>query len=55
LTSFSIAGWGFFVGIILFSGSLYLLATTSINWLGAITYWGDCISFWLVLAGGFDL
>ena len=36
-TSFSIAGWGFFVGIILFSGSLYLLAITSIKWLGAIT------------------
>jgi uncharacterized membrane protein YgdD (TMEM256/DUF423 family) len=35
--SFSIAGWGFFVGIILFSGSLYLLATTNIKWFGAIT------------------
>ncbi len=36
-TSFSLAGWGFFVGILLFSGSLYLLAVTGIKWLGAIT------------------
>jgi uncharacterized membrane protein YgdD (TMEM256/DUF423 family) len=36
-TSFSVAGWGFFIGIILFSGSLYLLATTGIKWLGAAT------------------
>jgi uncharacterized membrane protein YgdD (TMEM256/DUF423 family) len=36
-TSLSIAGWGFLAGIILFSGSLYLLATTGIKWLGAIT------------------
>jgi uncharacterized membrane protein YgdD (TMEM256/DUF423 family) len=36
-TSFSIAGWGFLAGIFLFSGSLYLLATTGIKWLGAIT------------------
>jgi len=27
-TSFSLAGWGLFVGIVLFSGSLYLLAIT---------------------------
>jgi uncharacterized membrane protein YgdD (TMEM256/DUF423 family) len=27
-TSFSIAGWGFWIGILLFSGSLYGLATT---------------------------
>jgi uncharacterized membrane protein YgdD (TMEM256/DUF423 family) len=36
-TSFSMAGWGFFIGIILFSGSLYLLAITGLKWLGAIT------------------
>jgi uncharacterized membrane protein YgdD (TMEM256/DUF423 family) len=36
-TSFSTAGWGFFIGIVLFSGSLYLLAVTGIKWLGAIT------------------
>ncbi len=27
-TSFSVAGWGFLAGIVLFSGSLYLLAIT---------------------------
>jgi uncharacterized membrane protein YgdD (TMEM256/DUF423 family) len=52
-TSFSMAGWGFFVGIILFSGSLYLLATTGIKWLGAITPIGGIAFlfgwFWLVL------
>jgi uncharacterized membrane protein YgdD (TMEM256/DUF423 family) len=36
-TSFSAAGWGFFIGIVLFSGSLYLLAVTGVKWLGAIT------------------
>ena len=35
--SFSPAGWGFLSGIIIFSGSLYLLAVTGIKWLGAIT------------------
>jgi uncharacterized membrane protein YgdD (TMEM256/DUF423 family) len=29
--------WCFLIGIILFSGSLYLLAATSVTWLGAIT------------------
>ena len=33
--SFSI--WCFIVGIILFSGSLYILALTNIKWLGMIT------------------
>jgi len=52
--SFSIAGWGFFIGIILFSGSLYLLAATGIKWLGAITPIGGVAFlfgwFWLVWA-----
>lgn len=52
-TSFSIAGWGFLIGIFLFSGSLYLLATTGIKWLGAITPFGGVAFllgwFWLVL------
>ena len=51
--SFSIAGWGFLMGIFLFSGSLYLLATTGIKWLGAITPFGGVAFlfgwFWLVL------
>jgi uncharacterized membrane protein YgdD (TMEM256/DUF423 family) len=31
------AGWLMFVGILLFSGSLYLLAILNIKWLGMIT------------------
>ena len=52
--SFSMAGWGFLAGIILFSGSLYLLATTGMKWLGAITPIGGVAFlfgwFWLVWA-----
>src|SRR4030042_6015971 len=52
--SFSMAGWGFFIGIILFSGSLYLLAATGIKWLGAIKairrgallFCWVCVVFW---------
>lgn len=35
--SASVSGWSFLVGILLFSGSLYILAITGIRWLGAIT------------------
>ena len=31
------AGWLFFVGVLIFSGSLYLLIFTGRTWLGAIT------------------
>jgi uncharacterized membrane protein YgdD (TMEM256/DUF423 family) len=31
------AGWAFIFGIVVFSGSLYLLSTTGLRWLGAIT------------------
>lgn len=31
------AGWCLLIGVVLFSGSLYLLAVTGIKWLGAIT------------------
>lgn len=45
--------WCFLIGIVLFSGSLYLLAVTDAHWLGAITPLGG-VSFiagwgWLVL------
>lgn len=52
------AGWAFVLGIILFSGSLYLLALTGIKMLGAITPLGgvafllgwSCLAYsaWLV-------
>jgi len=31
------AGWAFIVGIVIFSGSLYVLSITGMRWLGAIT------------------
>ena len=51
-TSFSMAGWGFFIGIVLFSGSLYFLAVTGMKWVGAITPVGG-VAFlfgWVCLA-----
>ena len=44
--------FAFLIGIVLFSGSLYLLAVTNLKWLGAITPFGG-VSFlvgWLWLA-----
>ena len=34
---FNICGWIFVMGIVLFSGSLYILSITGVKWLGAIT------------------
>lgn len=47
-----IAGWLFVAGVVLFSGSLYLLALTGNRWLGAITPFGGVafIVGWLCLA-----
>lgn len=36
----TIAGWTMFTGILLFSGSLYLLSITGTRWLGIITPFG---------------
>lgn len=46
------AGWGFVLGIALFSGSLYVLALTGVRWLGAVTPLGGVtwIAAWLLLA-----
>lgn len=32
-----VAAWSFVIGVLIFSGSLYVLALTNIRWLGAIT------------------
>jgi uncharacterized membrane protein YgdD (TMEM256/DUF423 family) len=42
----------FFVGILIFSGSLYVLAVTNVKWLGAITPIGgvSLLAGWLWLA-----
>ena len=48
----TITGWLFIAGIVLFSGSLYLLALTNTRWLGAITPLGGLafIAGWVTLA-----
>ena len=47
-----LAGWLMLAGIVLFSGSLYVLALSGTRWLGAVTpFGGACfILAWLVLA-----
>lgn len=47
-----LSGVCFVVGIIVFSGSLYLLAVTELRWLGAITPLGGAsfLAGWLLLA-----
>ncbi|MCB0124032.1 MAG: DUF423 domain-containing protein [Caldilineaceae bacterium] len=46
-----VAGWLFIVGVIIFSGSLYLMAFTGLRWLGAITPIGGValIAAWVCL------
>ena len=48
------AGWLFLLGVIVFSGSLYVLSITGARWLGAVTPIGGlCLTVgWLVLAIG---
>ncbi len=46
------AGWLFVVGVVFFSGSLFVMAFTGLRWLGAITPIGGVafIIGWLLLA-----
>lgn len=46
------AGWAFVVGILLFSGSLFLLVLSGARWLGAVTPLGGLafLTGWLLLA-----
>ena len=46
------AGWLFIAGVVIFSGSLYLLALTGVRWLGAITPIGGVafLAGWVCLA-----
>jgi uncharacterized membrane protein YgdD (TMEM256/DUF423 family) len=46
------AGWLFVAGIVLFSGSLYVLSLSGVRWLGAITPFGGLcfLAGWAVLA-----
>ena len=47
----SVAGWAFILGIILFSGSLYILSVTGIKLLGMITPIGGVLFIigWVIL------
>ena len=46
------SGWLFVAGIVIFSGSLYLLSITGVRWLGAITPIGGLcfVAGWFILA-----
>lgn len=46
------AGWCLLIGIVLFSGSLYLLAIFNLSWLGMITPFGGVafLAAWALLA-----
>lgn len=46
------SGWLFFLGILVFSGSLYLLSLTGVRWLGAVTPLGGLafIGGWACMA-----
>ena len=48
----TVAGWLFVAGIVVFSGSLYLMAVSGAKWLGAITPLGGVcfIAGWVSLA-----
>ena len=52
--SFVVAGWAFVAGILLFSGSLYMLALTGEKWLGAVTPLGGLafLAGWVCLGCG---
>ncbi len=39
-SSANAAGWAFILGIVVFSGSLYILSISGIRWLGAVTPFG---------------
>lgn len=50
-TQFNICGWIFIIGIVLFSGSLFLLSITDIKLLGAVTPIGGVLFIigWAIL------
>jgi uncharacterized membrane protein YgdD (TMEM256/DUF423 family) len=52
--AFAVAGWLFAAGIVIFSGSLYLLALSGVRWLGAVTPMGGVtlLAGWLCLGLG---
>lgn len=51
-TLVTVSGWLFILGVVIFSGSLYVLSLTGVRWLGAITPIGGAafLAGWLCLA-----
>ena len=51
-TALQVSAWAFAIGILIFSGSLYALVLSGMNWLGAVTPIGGTalIVAWLALA-----
>lgn len=51
---FRVAWWSFFLGLLIFSGSLYVLSVSGVRWLGAITPIGGLgfLAGWAALAFG---
>jgi uncharacterized membrane protein YgdD (TMEM256/DUF423 family) len=51
-SSLAAVGWLFVAGVILFSGSLYILSVSGIRWVGAFTPLGGAawIAGWILLA-----
>ena len=51
-TALQASGWSFLLGSLIFSGSLYILSTTGLRWLGAITPIGGVLMLigWIALA-----
>ena len=51
-TALKWSGWLMLAGIVLFSGSLYVLALTGARWLGAVAPFGGAafIAGWVLLA-----
>ena len=51
ITQAGLAAWGFTIGTLVFSGSLYLMVFTGMRWLGAITPIGGVamLAGWCVL------
>jgi uncharacterized membrane protein YgdD (TMEM256/DUF423 family) len=47
-----VSGWSFLLGSLIFSGSLYILSTTGLRWLGAMTPIGGALMLigWVALA-----
>ena len=55
---FKWSGLAFFIGILIFSGSLYILSLSGVKWLGAITPMGGLaflVGWALLLAAAFQL